>query len=260
MPTSKHDSLEIKPIDLKEYCCKQSKHSHVPTVPRRAILLAPSGSGKTVLLSNLILNIYRGCFERIVVFSPSIDLDKTWEPVKKYQSDVMRVDGKGKEKLYFDHYDPTDLDHIIDTQRKVIKMMKTANRKKLFSVLVVIDDFADDPVFTRQSKLLHSLFTRGRHNSISTIVSTQKFAAIHPIVRVNATSLIVYRLRNNKELESFLEEVSGLTGKKELLAIYKVATEDEYSFLYVNLGARQVSEVFYKNFTGRIELEDATND
>ena len=80
---SKHDSLEIKPIDLKEYCCKQSKHSRVPTVPIRAILLAPSGSGKTVLLSNLILNIYRGCFERIFVFSPSIDLDKTWEPVKK---------------------------------------------------------------------------------------------------------------------------------------------------------------------------------
>jgi len=82
MPSSKHDSLDIKPIDLKEYSCKQSKHGHVPKVPLRMILLAPSGSGKTVLLSNLILNIYRGCFERIFVFSPSIDIDKTWEPVK----------------------------------------------------------------------------------------------------------------------------------------------------------------------------------
>ena len=126
--------------------------------------------------------------------------------------------------------------------------------------MVVIDDFADDPIFTRQPKLLHSLFTRGRHNSISTIVSTQKFASIHPIARVNAVALIVYRLRNNKEVESFLEEVSGLTGKKELLAIYKAATDDEYSFLYVNLAARRVSEMFYKNFTGRIELEDEPND
>ena len=91
-------------------------------------------------------------------------------------------------------------------------------------------------------------------------MSTQKFAAIHPILRVNATSLIVYRLRNNRELESFLEEVSGLTGKKDLLSIYKVATEEEYSFLYVNLSARSVKEMFYKNFTGRIELEDVSND
>jgi hypothetical protein len=193
-------------------------------------------------------------------FSPSIDIDKTWEPVKKYQTDTMRASEKGKEKLYFDHYNPADLENIIETQHKIIKMMKAAKRTKLFSVLVVIDDFADDPIFTRQSKLLHSLFTRGRHNSISTIVSTQKFASIHPIVRVNAVALIVYRLRNNKEVESFLEEVSGLTGKKELLAIYKAATDDEYSFLYVNLAARKVSEMFYKNFTGRIELEEETND
>ena len=83
----------------------------------------------------------------------------------------------------------------METQHKVVKMMKAANRAMLLSVLVVIDDFADDPICTRQSKLLHSLFTRGRHNSISTIVSTQKFASIHPIVRVNAVALIVYRKR-----------------------------------------------------------------
>ena len=106
---SKHDSLEIKPIDLKDYARKRSKHGHVPKVPLRRILLAPSGSGKTVLLSNLILNIYRGCFERIFVFSPSIDIDKTWEPVKQYQTDIMRASEKGNEKLYFDHYNPSDL-------------------------------------------------------------------------------------------------------------------------------------------------------
>jgi hypothetical protein len=168
----------------------------------------------------------------------------------------MKVIEKEKEKLYFNSYDPDDLDKIITTQHRVTKLMKTQGRKKLFSILVVIDDFADDPSLTRQSKLLHALYTRGRHNSISTIVSTQKFAAIHPIIRVNATSLIVYRLRNNRELESFLEEVSGLTGKKELLEIYRLATKDEYSFLYVNLTARSVSEMFYKNFTARIEVED----
>ncbi len=109
--------------------------------------------------------------------------------------------------------------HIIDTQHKVIKLLKASNRKKLFSILMVIDDVADDSVFTRQSKLLHSLYTWGRHNSISTIASTHKFPAIHPIIRVNATSLIVHRFRNNREIESFLEKVSGLSSKKELLSI-----------------------------------------
>jgi hypothetical protein len=254
MSNSKTNSLEIKPIELKEYSCKQSEHNHLPRIPLRTIILSPSGGGKTVLLSNLILHIYRGCFERIYIFSPSIDIDSTWSPVKKYQSEIMKVDEK--DKLYFDSYNPNELENIIDTQHKVIKLMKENKRNKLFSILVVIDDFADDPSFTRQSKLLHSLYTRGRHNSISTIVSTQKFCAIHPIIRVNATSLIVYRLRNQKEVDSFLEEVSGLITKKDLFEIYKQATHEEYSFLYVNLVSKTINDMFYKCFTTKIILEN----
>jgi superfamily II DNA or RNA helicase len=62
------DELIIKPSKLQEYTCKQSKHDIVPKLPLRGILLAPSGSGKTVLLSNLILNVYHNCFERIYIY------------------------------------------------------------------------------------------------------------------------------------------------------------------------------------------------
>ncbi len=76
-----HDSLEITPIDVQEHPCNQSNHEHVPEVPLRMVLLAPSGSAKTVQPSNLSLNIYMGCFEKIFIFHPSIDIDKTWEAV-----------------------------------------------------------------------------------------------------------------------------------------------------------------------------------
>ena len=62
------DEIIIKPIKLQEYACKQSNHDIVPKLPLRGILCAPSGSGKTVLLSNLILNVHRGCYERIYKF------------------------------------------------------------------------------------------------------------------------------------------------------------------------------------------------
>ena len=85
------DEIIIKPIKLQEYTCKQSKYNIVPKLPLRGILLAPSGSGKTVLLSNLILNIYRDCYERIYVFSPSVNVDQTWQAVKDYQDKIMKV-------------------------------------------------------------------------------------------------------------------------------------------------------------------------
>ena len=51
--------------------------------------------------------------------------------------------------------------------------------------------FSDDPTFSRHSKLLHSLLTRGRHTSSLTIVSTQNFTAVAQAIRVNATCLCV---------------------------------------------------------------------
>ena len=62
--------------------------------------------------------------------------------------------------------------------------------------------------------MLHSLYVRGRHNMISTITTTQKFNAIHPIIRVNATDMYVYRVRNMKDLDTFTDEVPAVLDKR----------------------------------------------
>ena len=95
---------------------------------------------------------------------------------KKYIEKSLHLDPK-KEAIYFDHYDPSDLINIIATQHKVTDFMKKKKFTKLYQILVIVDDFADEPSFSRHSKLLHSLYTRGRHNSISTITATQAFTA-----------------------------------------------------------------------------------
>ena len=85
------DEIIIEPIKLQEYTCKQSKHDIVPKLPLRGVILAHSGSGKTVLLSNIILHVYLDCFERLYIFSPSVHVDQTWQAVKYYQEKIMKV-------------------------------------------------------------------------------------------------------------------------------------------------------------------------
>ena len=245
----------MKPIQVKEFEVKQSKYDKVCKLPMRSVLLGPSGSGKTVLLQNMILDIYRDCVSRTYIFSPSIEVDASWLPVKEYISKHMKVEHTDEEPIYFDNYNPEDLHKIIETQHKITDYMKKSGSKKLFQILIVVDDFADDPSFSRQSKLLHSLYTRGRQIYISTITATQKFTAIHPIIRVNATSLFVYRLRNYKDLETFIEEVSAIADKKTLLEIYNLATSEPYSFLYVRLTAKDKNDMFYIRFDKRITIE-----
>ena len=91
---------------------------------------------------------------------------------------------------------------------------------------------------------------------ISTITATQKFSAIHPIIRINATELFVYRLRSYKDLETFIDEVSAVYDKKTLLQLYNTATSEPHSFLYVKLTAKKKDDMFYMNFDRRLAIEE----
>ena len=75
--TNKNDKNgpELKPTNtgIIQYNTKQSKYVNAAKLPCRSILLGPSGSGKAVLLTNLILNVYRNCFlESIYVHQVSM--------------------------------------------------------------------------------------------------------------------------------------------------------------------------------------------
>ena len=111
----------LKPIELKEHTCKQGNYGDiVPKLPMRSMLVGPSGSGKTVLLTNMILDIYKGCFSRIYIWSPSIEVGNTWKPVKNYIRDKIKPGDR--EKIYFDSYEPSELEQVINTQKKVKKI------------------------------------------------------------------------------------------------------------------------------------------
>ena len=70
----------------------------------------------------MILDIYQGCFSRTYFWSPSIEVDQTWKPIKDYTRDHIKPNDRGK--CYFDIYDPSELEQGINTQLKVINYLK----------------------------------------------------------------------------------------------------------------------------------------
>ena len=91
--------------------------------------------------------IFTDCFKYI--WSPSINVDSTWKPVKDYIRDHIKP-GDG-EKCYFDSYEASELEQIIKTQQKVVDYQKEQKHKDLHQILTLVDDFVDDPSFTRKS-------------------------------------------------------------------------------------------------------------
>jgi len=112
---------QIKPIQVKEYEVKQSRLSHIAEsgkLPVRGCILAPSSGGKTNLIANLLLDVYRGAFERIYVFSPTAKpgLDMTWDAVRKYVYGELGT--PEEEECFFHEYDGQKLAEIIEKQEK----------------------------------------------------------------------------------------------------------------------------------------------
>ena len=144
MPVLKGRMGKIKLFPTTEHTSKQALDPVVPLVPCTGIFLGPSKSGKTVALISLILEQYRGVFERIYVFSPSVNIDDGWIPVKNYIEEDLGVNTEC-EQAYWDEWDEPALRRIIQQQRKITEASKKLEMKKLYQVLIIIDDYADSP-------------------------------------------------------------------------------------------------------------------
>ena len=146
---------DVKPIDEIKYDFKQSKNEVVPKLPMRAMIVGPSGSGSSTLLVSMILDIYRGAFERISIWPPSVNLDSIWSPVKKCIKEGLKVD-TDKEPCWWDEFNVEDLERVIETQNRIVEYQKKRGMKKIFNILVILDDVSDNPAITINNKLLNS--------------------------------------------------------------------------------------------------------
>ena len=106
------------------------------------------------------------------------------------------------------------------------------------------------------SNVLTTLFIRGRHFGSSCWISSQKLTAISQVARVNFRFLCVWRLRNFREIQSLMEELSALYPPRVLHEMYEAAISDEdHSFWYVNLVAKHKEDMFYIRFEHKMVYE-----
>ena len=93
-------------------------------------------------------------------------------------------------------------------------------------MLCLVDDFADagEKVMHSSTNILTSLFVRGRHLGCACWLLTQKLRVVSLICRTNFRWMLIWRLRNSKELLSILEEIDALVDRKLLNEMYSMAT------------------------------------
>lgn len=157
-------------------------------MPISMLLIGKRRSGKTYLLIKMLNSKhFKDSFDRVFIFSPTIELDPTWEKVK---------DINESRYVLFDDLDLEVLEDILQLQKAQIDAKP---------ILIILDDFAEK-LKGKRGNVLEQLATKGRHFNTSFIFTSQKFNAVPTIIRNNTDEQIFFRVSNNLELKSIVEE------------------------------------------------------
>ena len=199
------------------------KHTFLPILPMRMLIVAPSNSGKSNLLKNILLRPefgYRDYFTdpktnalNYFVFSRTLGADHTLDSL---------VDQLPKFHAYRE-WDDTIIRDIMEYSRS-----KTDR-----GVLLILDDMITDAnAFNKRSgNLLNELAFMGRHHKVSFIITAQSYTSIQRPIRINTAAIIAFNLKNKREEEAFLNEQNMWENIRD---IYTIAISPKYGFLYLN--------------------------
>ncbi len=191
-------------------------HPNLPELPCICVLVMPTKSGKSTILSNMLLreDFYKDVHDNITIFSNTIEQDVT----SRFLCKACDT---------YTGYDDNVLSGIISQQ----KSFKDEDRP---FIGLVFDDILGS---VKRNSYLNHLVTRSRHYGVGLLaISVQSFKAVGPTIRNNCNSFICGNLQNMSELDKISQEYSGMFGGDEKFRkIYNKATEQRYDFLFLDL-------------------------
>jgi hypothetical protein len=242
------DILKITPYETDKSKIKttQFMDDHIiPKHPVSVMVCGKSGMGKTQFLLNLLKKkeFYKDYFDLIFLFSETAgdNCDDLYEKNCDIPPEHMfKPDKDGLNQI----------NHIISTQKKIIKEQGINNSPK---ILVIFDDIAHSKKFldSRPYLLLH---IANRHFNISCFSLVQSYVKIPRSCRCQIGALIFFHGATNSEKKKLSEEHCPANySEKEFMKIIDHAIDEKYNFLFIN--KRDVMKKRYrKNLDKILEL------
>ena len=216
--------LTILPVkeDGTEQKLKRPIHPNLPNIAtgQVGVLISPVKTGKSTIISNLLLNpnFFKDQFDIVYIISNTINNDRTSRFLKKEFPETI-----------FD--DLSQIDNIINN---IITYQDQFPRGKKPFIAVILDDFLG----IKKSSKINFLSTRARHYNIGLLLfASQLFRGLDTHIRQNATFAIIGSPNpNEKELLKIAAEFGDrYGGQQKFLDVYKEATNEPYAFLYLDL-------------------------
>lgn len=201
--------------------------------PFLMLISSKTGSGKSILISNLLRNIYYRYFDRVYFCSSNINDGNIYDPA--YKNITIP-----EERMYDDFNE--------DVLYDIVEDIKSDPDFEESQYLLVIDDLPTE--LNKRTSLIVKQFLKHRHLKLSIIITTQKLNLLNLSIRNNCTHLISYKTMNKDERESMATMTE--LNKNDFFKLLDEATNEQYNFLFIDLLKNPTK--FYKNFDTELTL------
>jgi len=220
-----NDSLDIivYKIDKNQQVLPPSMtQNQIPAHPFRILNSGASGSGKTMLMVNLLKrkNFMAGFFDQIFLFSPTAKGD-SMQQFLEIHNDHLESD--------LDTHGVEHLNYIFDRQTELVEQKGYLKSPK---VLILFDDIISSPKFMNSS-VFKKCFIQSRHINMSVCVCTQKYHSVPRICRLSATDIFFFPSAQS-EIKRISEEYTPANKTTtQFTRLIEFATDEPHSFLYI---------------------------
>lgn len=195
-------------------------HLHNFNIPFRMCVVAPSGSGKTTNIINMIhlFSLGKGTFANIYIICKD-----------------------ASESLYRFIASKSDQIQVLEG---LVKLPNLDKIDKEIATLVIIDDM----VLEKNQEKVSEYYVRCRKKNVSVAYLSQSYFLIPKIIRSNCNYLVLLKLSGDRELNLILKE-SGLGLNKEcLLSLYEYATRDKFYPLIIDIESTDKNRKYRRGF------------
>jgi DNA replication protein DnaC len=190
------------------------------------VILGKMGQGKTSLITNLVKNVFKKCFEHMIIFIPAGSR-------RSIENDIY-----GKNLPSADLYDTLTEENLDEVIEKIEEASEEGE-----NTLLIIDDFQaalkDPDVLARLQKIV----TRMRHMRTTIFILQQNFQKLPKFLRELVTNVITFNIGKSQLTKLFDETVQ--IDKDKFQALTDIAFRDKNDWIAINVnGSRNI----YKGF------------
>lgn len=186
-------------------------------IPFNALVVGPTGCGKTKFVVDQIKGQFRGKFDYIVLLCPTYTRNRSWDGV-----------GDNDDRFFV-------LTPSVDAVESYLRFLAAHFASSSANTLLILDDVAcGDDVKKRNNSLIWLAFS-GRHDGISVWLITQQLTSVAKPFRENVGALAVFYTPSKADLKAIFHDYGAELSESQIKEHMKVLKQRAHSKMVFSL-------------------------